>query len=49
MTHRRSLPPAEYLRACFSYDPETGALTWGAQRESRPAQAEVIFKFPRET
>lgn len=24
----RWLPDAEYLRECFSYDPETGALTW---------------------
>jgi hypothetical protein len=24
----RQLPPAEYLRQCFSYDPNTGALTW---------------------
>lgn len=24
----RPLPPAEYLRNCFSYDPQTGVLVW---------------------
>lgn len=24
----RELPPVEYLRACFDYDPETGELKW---------------------
>lgn len=27
----KSLPPADYLRECFSYDPETGDLTWNAR------------------
>ncbi len=27
MKHR-PLPPLEYLRACFTYDAETGVLTW---------------------
>ena len=25
---RKLLPPAEYLMECFSYDPDTGILTW---------------------
>ena len=24
----KTLPPQEYLRQCFAYDPETGVLTW---------------------
>lgn len=29
MTTPKSLPPVEYLRQCFHYDPETGVLYWG--------------------
>lgn|ERR1700727_2841417 len=25
---RNELPPQDYLRECFEYDPETGILTW---------------------
>ncbi len=25
---RKDLPPVEYLRECFTYDPETGSLKW---------------------
>lgn len=28
------LPDAEYLRECFSYDPETGSLTWHARPDA---------------
>lgn len=31
----KPLPSAEYLRQCFIYDPETGALTW---RTNRPRE-----------
>jgi hypothetical protein len=31
----KPLPPAEYLRQCFAYDPVTGLLTW---QQSRPRE-----------
>lgn len=32
MTKRRPLPPAEYLRQLFSYEPDTGLLRWKVER-----------------
>lgn len=30
-TKNRPLPPVEYLRECFTYNPKTGVLTWQAR------------------
>lgn len=35
MTQPQPLPPLETLQAAFSYDPETGALTWRVTLQNR--------------
>lgn len=34
MNESKELPPVEYLRECFDYDPETGILSWSKSRPS---------------
>ena len=37
----KTLPPREYLLACFDYDPDTGALTWKRRpREHFPSEGQ---------
>lgn len=38
MKHRKKLPPADLLRALFSYDPLTGIVVW----KMRPAYTRVV-------
>lgn len=39
------LPPAEFLRECFSYDPETGAFTWNCRPVHHFPDAETAFHW----
>ncbi len=40
----KTLPPVEYLRQCFTYDPETGVLTWRI-RPQEHFPSEPIWKM----
>ena len=40
----KPLPPVEYLRQCFTYDPTTGVLTWSADRPREHFRTEARWR-----